>query len=488
MTLPQTIYRAVQKIPINPEEDRIGWKLQAWEIQFKLDTRIRRLFSTLSRDVKDNFYQTIILNEYIPHVPFYQQLVYLLADADEALYGGAAGGGKSDAILMDSLQYADFPSFASLIIRRTYTDLALEGALMDRAHDWLDPTDAHWREAKKRWEFPSGARLAFRYMDNERDVKRIQGTDYHVISVDELTQLPKQWWQFLSRSKRRDAGDPIPLKKRGGSNPGDIGHEWVKAEFVNGDKLFIPSTWRDNPFIDQVEYKRSLDELDHITRQQLKYGNWDVNLQGGLFKRTWFQIVEDVPIKLRKIRFWDLAATAAEKGKDPDYTAGLLLGVDANNICYILDVLRLRDTPLEVEKLILQTALADGTETAIRIEQEGGATGKFVIEDFRRKLMGYNYDGEPANRKKYERAKPVSSYAEAGNIKILKDNNVRRWNTALLDELESFPTDGIHDDQVDALSGAFMHLSSIRGNPYTRSDKRYLTYQKQKRRVTRRIG
>jgi predicted phage terminase large subunit-like protein len=130
---------------------------------------------------------------------------------------------------------------------------------------------------------------------------------------------------------------------------------------------------------------------------------------------------------------------------------GLLLGVDGDNLCYILDVQRVRNTPLEVEKLILQTAALDGKQTMIRMEQEGGATGKIVIDDYRRKLIGYNFRGEPARRDKRERAKPVSSYAEAGNIRLLN----RPWTTTLLDELEAFQTEGIHDDQVDALSGAF---------------------------------
>ena len=465
-TIPQQIYQAVQRIETNPQTNLLDWKMEVWEAQWNIDPRLRDLFSPLSRDIKDNFYDTILLNPYIPHVPFYQQCDYILSPEDEVLYGGAAGGGKSDAILMSSLQYVDLPDFSSLIIRRTYTDLALEGALIDRAHTWLDHTDAHWSEQKKRWEFPYGARMAFRYMDNERDVRRIQGTDYHIISVDELTQIPQRWWQFLSRSKRRDAGDPIPLKKRGGSNPGDIGHEWVKKELVLVPGKFIPSTWEDNPFIDQPEYSKSLDELDHITRQQLKYGNWDINPQGGLFKREWFPIIETPPQNLtRRVRFWDLAATLPKPGTDPDYTVGLLLGSDKDNLVYVLDVKRTRNTPLEVEKLILQTSTLDGKETLIRMEQEGGATGKIVIDDYRRKLVGFNFRGEPAKKDKRERAKPVSSYAEAGNIRLLN----RPWTSDLLDELESFQTEGIHDDQVDALSGAFSEISRPGGKRQVRS-------------------
>lgn len=196
--------------------------------------------------------------------------------------------------------------------------------------------------------------------------------------------------------------------------------------------------------------------MDWITRRQLKYGDWDVNPQGGLFKREWFPVIEQAPTNLlRMVRAWDLAATIPKPGTDPDYTVGVLLGIDQDNTVYVLDVKRVRESPLNVERLILQTALLDDKQTMIRMEQEGGATGKIVIDDYQRKLIGYNFKGEPARRDKRERAKPVSSYAEAGNIYILN----RPWTKDLLDELEAFQTEGIHDDQVDSLSLAFENIT-----------------------------
>ena len=398
---------------------------------------------------------TINENPYIPHEPFCNQVQFLLAKERELLYGGAAGGGKSDALLMGALQYVESPQYNSLIIRRTYADLAQEGALMERAHEWLDNTDAKWNDIKKRWKFPSGATLSFNYMDNERQVRRIQGTNYHYIAVDELTQIPQQWWQFLSRSLRKADDDTLPLRKRAASNPGDIGHEWVKREFIKGNKKFIPSNYKDNPHINQDEYEISLDELDHITRQQLKKGDWDINPEGGLFKRSWFNIIDTPPQDITKsVRAWDLAATVAKPGTDPDYTVGLKLGMDKDRNVYVLDVRRLRASPKSVEDTILTTARLDGTRTHIRMEQEGGATGKIVIDDYNRKLMGYPFKGKPAKKSKEERAKPVSSYAENGLINVLNKN----WTIDFLDEIESFKTEGIHDDQVDALSLAFSEL------------------------------
>lgn len=412
--------------------------------------------SNLTNHEKAVITETILYNPYIPTQPFRKQLDFIITPELEALYGGQAGGGKSEAILMAALQWVEDPTYNALILRRTYKDLALPGALMDRAHQWLRPTDAMWNGTEKTWTFPSGATLSFGYLQHENDKYQYQSSEFQFIAFDELTQFTESQYLYLFSRLRRKEDSQVPLRMRAGSNPGGVGHEWVKQRFITGELPFIPASYKENPYLDHEGYEESLDKLDHITRQQLKHGNWDVNPQGGLFKRSWFPVIETAPNDLkRRVRFWDLAATLPGKGKDPDYTVGLLLGLDSDNIVYVLDVQRTRNTPLEVEKLILQTAQLDGTGTMIRMEQEGGATGKIVIDDYRRKLIGYNFQGEPARKDKRERAKPVSSYAEAGNIRLLN----RPWTVNLLDELEAFQTEGIHDDQVDALSGAFNEIT-----------------------------
>src|SRR4051812_7334087 len=99
------------------------------------------------------------LTRWIPHYPHPPQEAFLSLDCREAMYGGAAGGGKSDALLMAALQYVDVPGYSALILRRTFPDLALPGAIMDRSKEWLHGTDAHWNENERRWTFPSGATL-----------------------------------------------------------------------------------------------------------------------------------------------------------------------------------------------------------------------------------------------------------------------------------------------------------------------------------------
>lgn len=176
---------------------------------------------------------------------------------------------------------------------------------------------------------------------------------------------------------------------------------------------------------------------------------------GGLFPRERFEIVGAAPAGMHRVRFWDLAATQATRGKDPDYTAGALVGI-WDGVYYILDMLRLRGEPKAVEDLLKQTAALDGRSVRIHIEQEGGSSGKIAIDHYLRHiLVGYTATGETTEGKsKTLRADPVSSAAAAGNVKLVKGV----WNAAFLDEIELFPN-GMHDDQVDALSGAVKMLT-----------------------------
>ena len=118
------------------------------------------------------------LNEYIAHKPFSKQMAFLMLPHVEAFYGGAAGPGKSDALLMAALQYVDVSGYAALLLRRTYADLSRPGALMDRAREWLAGTDAIWNGARHTWRFPSGAQLAFGYLEHDGDELQYQSAEF----------------------------------------------------------------------------------------------------------------------------------------------------------------------------------------------------------------------------------------------------------------------------------------------------------------------
>jgi predicted phage terminase large subunit-like protein len=185
-----------------------------------------------------------------------------------------------------------------------------------------------------------------------------------------------------------------------------------------------------------------------------QYENDPRALKGVMFRREWFEIVEQAPADLNKIRYWDLAATEVGKNKDPDWTAGALL-CEKNGIYYILGMQRLRGRPLEVENLIKQMAMIDGVGITIYIEQEGGASGKSLIDHYQREVLkGFSVYEDKKASSKILRANPLSAAAEAGNVKLIKGT----WNKNFLDEIEAFPQ-GDHDDQVDAVSGAFEKLN-----------------------------
>jgi hypothetical protein len=236
---------------------------------------------------------------FCPNTPTPKQAEFLALTCREVLYGGQAGGGKSEALLMAALQYVEHPAYAALILRRTYADLSLPGALMDRAAEWLRPTAARWDNTTKTWTFPSGATVTFGYMQTETDKWRYQGPEFHAVFYDELTQFSEPMYRYLFSRQRRLKDSVIPLRMRAASNPGGIGHDWVKMRFLtegeSAGRVFVPATLADNPHLDREEYAKSLAELDPITRKQLLEGDWDVRPEGALFKREWFQIVAEGP-------------------------------------------------------------------------------------------------------------------------------------------------------------------------------------------------
>lgn len=403
-------------------------------------------------------------NPYIPHTPTGKQALFLsLIDEKEILYGGAVGGGKSDALLMAALQFVDCPQYAALILRKTYKDLSLPGALIPRSKEWLANTDAKWNENEKRWTFPSGATLTFGYIQYDNDKFQYQSSEFQFIGYDEVTQFDRREYTWMFNRLRRLEGSNIPNRVRAASNPAD---NWVKGRFdveKNGDgALFIPARLEDNPYIDTEEYEESLKELDPVTRQRYRKGDWTAQEKGDLFDRAWFRAVErsQVPDDLRVVRYWDLAATDPKEksnADDPDYTVGVKMGA-RNGQYYILDVRRIRKEPGPVETYIRRVAENDGYDVPVWIEQEPGSSGKGTISHYSRNVLdGFAFRGNKVTGSKYERARPVSATAYNGNLFIVRAS----WNGQYLDEMEGFP-EVEHDDCVDATSGAMEALRKTR--------------------------
>ena len=390
-------------------------------------------------------------------------------------YGGAAGGGKSDWLLMEALEYVDVPSYSGILFRESFANLSHEpDGLMPRLADWLRPTPARYAASTRTWHFPSGATLTFGYLLKPDDHHRYAGPSYQFIGFDESTEIRHQSYTFMfSRLRRLHEGQGrLPLRVRSASNPGGRSHAFFRDRFAldkggpRHSKLarrrkYIPALVTDNPYLDTAEYMESLMELDPVTRERLMRGDWTITEGGNLFRHGWFDYVNFPPERKikRVVRFWDLAATEpSAEDPDPDWTVGVKMG-ELDGQFYVLDVARTRTTPKGVEDFVRRTAEDDGREVGIYIENEPGAAGLALIDQYQRKVLkGYNCRGIRPTGSKVERAKPVSSACEAGNLVLVRGP----WNGDYVEEHVMFPQDEVHDDQVDATSGAHYVLTRRR--------------------------
>lgn len=422
---------------------------------------------------------------YCPWIPTPRQEAFLLMNEFEVFYGGAAAGGKTAALLMSTLQYADVPGYDALIVRKSRSELSLPGNLIELSHKWLGSTDAEWNGAMAMWRFPGGGRsgaggatISFGYLGDDGDLTRYAGSSFSFLAFDELTCFPEHHYRRMMRVLRQPTaqytGTPapdglrlgdVPVRLRSASNPGGVYHEWVRARFVDPQSRpegvrFLPARLIDNPHIAYDSYAGRLAELPPAEHERLLYGNWDVLDDGELFRREWFPVVEphQLPVNTIKLRYWDLAATEpSPANRDPDWSVGLLLELDVSTgIFYISDVVRERLAAGAIERLVRKTAERDGREVAVRIEQDGGGAGKALVAHYTREVLrGFDARGDRADSKKYLRAQPVAAAAQNGYVRVVRGRHTR----ALLDELVSFPN-GRHDDTVDALAGAHKHVAN----------------------------
>jgi predicted phage terminase large subunit-like protein len=420
-----------------------------------------------------------------PLEPTPRQEAFLLLPQLEALYGGAAAGGKTVALLMAALQYADVPGYHALLLRPSLVEFQQPGGLIDLAHDWLTGTSAVWSAELKRWRFPGpgrsgsgGATLGFGYLADIGDVARYAGTSYSFVGFDELVRFSETPYQRMFRVLRQPdhgqgaAAPPasdgtrlgdVPVRMRATSNPGGPGHGWVKTRFVDPatrteDAIYLPSRLEDNPFINYDAYLKALAKLPGAERERLLHGDWQITDDGELFQRSWFEVIDpvQVPAGTTAVRYWDLAGTAPSvAAPDPDYTVGLRLELDRAGTFYIRHIVRVRKAPGAVERLVAATAQEDGTAVRIVIEQEPGASGAALIDRYKREVLrGYEVRSDRPSGPKDVRAHPAAAAAENGLIKIVRTPNLSDF----LDEITAFPN-APHDDCVDALAGAHANLA-----------------------------
>ncbi len=258
------------------------------------------------------------------------QKKFLDADADEVLFGGAAGGGKSYGQLVDALVYAlTYPKSRQLILRRTFPEL--EHSIIFTSLQFYPKEVAKYSGSKHLWEFMNGSVIEFGYCSAEKDVLRYQGAEYDVVRFDELTHFTEEQYTYLLSRIR--GVNHYPKQIKSSTNPGGIGHGWVKRRFIDGQKpgevfvdektgatrIFIPSFVQDNIFLMRADkgYEKRLEQLPEAEKKALLYGQWDIfdgqvftewqNNPQGYKTRRYTHVIEPfaVPKEWRRFRTFD---------------------------------------------------------------------------------------------------------------------------------------------------------------------------------------
>jgi predicted phage terminase large subunit-like protein len=222
---------------------------------------------------------------------------------------------------------------------------------------------------------------------------------------------------------------------------------------------FIAATLDDNPTLNQVDpgYRANLMALPLVERERLLGGNWLIRPAAGMyFRRGWCPLVDAVPANLNVVRGWDLASTRADGLNDPDWTCGTKMGRAADGRYFLLDHVWMRGSPHEVERLIRNTAVADGPQVMISVPEDPGQAGKAQAQALVKMLAGFRVTATRETGDKITRFGPFSAQAEAGNVEILRG----AWNERLMTQLEGFP-EGAHDDDADSTARAFNALLAL---------------------------
>lgn len=440
---------------------------------------------------------------------------FLATSADIAIYGGAAGGGKTYALLLESARNIKNPKYGAVIFRRQSIQITQEGGLWDSSFGVYGGIKGAEPKSSPRyhWRFRSGARVNFAHIDGDKDLDKWQGSQIPLICFDELTHFTKrQFFYMLSRNRttcgvrpyvrascnpdadswvadfigwwiEQDTGYPIPersgkirwmvhmhdaiswfdTKEDGIQFAKKHGLDDKKAEYSVKSVTFIASTLQDNKILMDADpsYIANLLALTEVEKERLLYGNWKIKPAAGLFfKRSQVgAFLEAVPDDVISwARGWDLAATSEDEDGDPAYTAGVLIGKRRNGRYVVANVTNVRLDADDVRKHIRSTCMMDKQKykrVVERLPQDPGQAGKDQARSYIKMLAGFIVKAIPETGSKETRAEPFAAQWQAGNVDLV----MGEWNEMYLTQLESFP-ESKFKDMVDASSSAFAEIES----------------------------
>jgi len=386
------------------------------------------------------------------------QTDFLAAPETDVLYGGAAGGGKSYAMLVDPLRYAHRAAHRALILRRSMPELR---ELIDKSRELYPRAfpGCKFREVEKVWTFPSGCKIEFGFLERDADVYRYQGQAYSWIGFDEITHLNTEFsWNYLS-SRLRTTDSEITPYMRCTANPGGVGATWVKKRYVDpnepnetftGDdgltRRFIPARLEDNPYLAKDgRYEQMLNALPDVQRKQLLEGNWDVT-EGAAF--TEFDLDAHVITPFEIPIGWERV-----KGIDYGYASesacvwGTVDPSDGTLIIY-RELYKKNLTGVDLAQMITNMELADPYAVAGVLDTAAwnrtGTTGPTVGETLQRA-------GHKLRRADKNRIQGKIQLHEYLRIQPSGRPKVQIFNTCpnLIRELQSIPLDKSNPEDVD---------------------------------------
>lgn len=383
----------------------------------------------------------------------------------EVLFGGAVGGGKSLAIVMDALKYAvKYSGSSLLILRRTYNEL--NASIINKALEKFPRSIYKYNVAKKEMRLYNGSVIKFGYLESQNDKYRYQGSEFSYIAFDELTHFEEDAYLFLMSRLRntknypnlmRSSSNPIPFKK------------WVKERFIdvknndkgnNKDRLYIQSTFMDNIHINPEEYKKRLELLPEVERQALMFGNWDFN-SGVLFKRDMFLFDEGFIKTYSDMRIVLAVDVAVSLGDGADKSAIVVLGIIDSKKSILLDLESGHFDAFTLKQKIIELL---NIYRPIRIGIEKTSVSWHFVESFKDELVNAGVyvpfeELRPSGRAKNLRIEAYV-YGAIAQKKLLISNtsgrNILGYYDVLLEEAINFEPNKKNnkDDTLDALAYA----------------------------------
>jgi len=426
-----------------------------------------------------------------------KQVEFLCFEGREALYGGAAGGGKSVALLAAALQFMEVPGYNALLMRRTYKQLSMSDSIMSKSLEWLSGRkdsqgrEADWNKSEKCWTFPNGNKLEFGHCQHEQSVQNYIGGIWAFIGVDECTQFLEKMVSLPRSRQRRPAGSRLPMRWRGTGNPGGVGHSHVKERYIKGkdgrdpsnpDRQFFPATIDDNPNLDREAYITQLRDsgLDPLTLEQMLKGNWDA-VNGGRFKREWLKYYTikaefvDQDIKGQWWRPQDRQIfltidTAASEERTADYTVIGVWCLSPRADLISLDIWRFQ---AEIPEIIanIKTVVRKWKPAFVAIEEVGAHSGRAIGQILRRcddPAMAIR-SLQPKSQGKLMRATPAIVLASEGRLWFPYNRPGYPLDDVEAELLAFTGVEDAHDDIVDMIAYAASLLPSLgivtRGSP-----------------------